>query len=278
MSEETLAPSAAAFGLLKRWRGRRRRLRVTTEGKILLVITLLSGFAAINTGNNLLFFGWGLLLSAIIISGVLSEATLRTLEAQLGRAEELRAGQLSPVAVALQNKSTRLPAFGVEVTLKLRPPTLAQPGAKREEPLSAPCRYQLRLNAGESRALWAHFQPEQRGLYPPEHLSAVTAFPFGFFEKERTFDVSGRAPLVVFPRRVEVAHAAAALRSRLGTAPTHRAGPGDEFFALRPFREGDDYRHVYWRRSARSARWVVRETEVWASRWVSFVKGDVCPC
>tara|TARA_Y100001934_G_scaffold264061_1_gene340421 strand:- start:402 stop:656 length:255 start_codon:yes stop_codon:yes gene_type:complete len=48
------------------------RLRVTVEGYILLGITVLIGFAAINTGNNLLYMGWGLLLSATVVSGVLS--------------------------------------------------------------------------------------------------------------------------------------------------------------------------------------------------------------
>ena len=52
----------------------RRRLRTTRAGAALIAVTFASGFAAFNTGNNLLFFGWGLLLSSIVVSGILSEA------------------------------------------------------------------------------------------------------------------------------------------------------------------------------------------------------------
>ena len=55
-----------------------RRLRPTRAGQVVLVLAFAVGFAAMNTGNNLLFFGWGLILSSIIISGILSESTLQS--------------------------------------------------------------------------------------------------------------------------------------------------------------------------------------------------------
>jgi uncharacterized protein (DUF58 family) len=51
------------------------------------------------------------------------------------------------------------------------------------------------------------------------------------------------------------------LASRLGEESAHRVGIGEDFFSLRPYRQGDDLRQVHWRRSARSGRWVVREQE-----------------
>src|SRR5512147_2227428 len=56
-----------------------RRLRITREGKYYVGITLGVGFAGINTGNNLLYLLLGLLLALIVISGVLSEMSLRHL-------------------------------------------------------------------------------------------------------------------------------------------------------------------------------------------------------
>ena len=49
-----------------------RRLKLTREGKYYLGITLGVGFAAINTGNNLLYLMLGMLLALIVISGVMS--------------------------------------------------------------------------------------------------------------------------------------------------------------------------------------------------------------
>ena len=57
-----------------------RRLRFTREGKVFIGITFGVGFAAVNTGNNLLYLVLGLLLSLVILSGVLSEIALRGLE------------------------------------------------------------------------------------------------------------------------------------------------------------------------------------------------------
>jgi hypothetical protein len=56
-----------------------RRLKLTREGKYFIFITFGVGVAAINTGNNLLYLLLGMLLSLIIVSGVLSELSLRHL-------------------------------------------------------------------------------------------------------------------------------------------------------------------------------------------------------
>ena len=58
-----------------------RSLRPTGAGRVVLLLAFAVGFAAMNTGNNLLFFGWGLVLSSIIISGILSESTLQAASA-----------------------------------------------------------------------------------------------------------------------------------------------------------------------------------------------------
>lgn len=71
-----------------------RKLKFTREGKYYLGITLGVGFAAINTGNNLLYLLLGMLLSLIVVSSVMSELSLRQLtvtrrlpmRAQVGRA------------------------------------------------------------------------------------------------------------------------------------------------------------------------------------------------
>ena len=68
------------LSLASRWlRGPGRKLTVAREGRWVIGITIGVGLAAINTGNNLLFLVWGMLLSAVMLSGVLSEAALRGL-------------------------------------------------------------------------------------------------------------------------------------------------------------------------------------------------------
>jgi uncharacterized protein (DUF58 family) len=70
------------------------RLKFTREGKFFVGITLGVGFAAINTANNLLYLLLGMLLALIVVSGIMSELSLRDLtvvrrlplRAQVGRA------------------------------------------------------------------------------------------------------------------------------------------------------------------------------------------------
>src|SRR5207248_8376644 len=59
-----------------------RRLSFTREGRIIVILSVGVGFAAINTGNNLLYLLLGWLLSFIVASGILSERTLRGLRVE----------------------------------------------------------------------------------------------------------------------------------------------------------------------------------------------------
>ena len=51
------------------WDRSPRQLKVQRDGRVILMIALASGFAAINTGNNLLFLGWGMVLAALLFRG-----------------------------------------------------------------------------------------------------------------------------------------------------------------------------------------------------------------
>lgn len=270
-------------------------MHVPFEGKFLIGITLMVGFAAINTGNNLLFFGWGLMLASILISGILSEATLRSVEVELLSVGECRAQQKSPLTVAVGVPGARLPAFGVASGAAVEPPAwvtrerearaktapltrrekrqkkkaakvLARPSDLPDGVLEANARYQLKLSPRDRVELVAQFNSPYRGVHVVNELFAKTAYPFGFFEKRRRIFLERPREVLVFPSRVECGALPPTLLSRLGQTPTHRAGIGDEYFSMRPFRDGDDPRQIAWRVSARTGRAVMRENEVWATK------------
>ena len=54
-----------------------RTLEFTKEGARFVILLLVIGFAAINTGNNLLYLIVAMMLSLIVVSGLMSESTLR---------------------------------------------------------------------------------------------------------------------------------------------------------------------------------------------------------
>jgi len=112
-----------------------RSLKVTTEGKWYIGILLLIGVAAINTGNNLLYLVVATMLSIIIISGVLSESSIRSVRVRRELPAHIYKGQTAMVRLRLSNRKSLFPSFSLftseaEVdgvssertyTLKLRP-------------------------------------------------------------------------------------------------------------------------------------------------------------
>ncbi len=240
-----------------------RRLRPTRAGQVVLLLAFAVGFAAMNTGNNLLFFGWGLILSSIVISGILSESTLQAATAAPLVPDELRAGVQQRLPVTIENRR-RLPGFGVEVSLVLQSARVAVTPVE----VRTGAAFELRLSPGSTRTAQVPFRPTERGALIVKTLRVATAAPFGFFAKERVVVVDLLRPLtlVVLPERIDTRALGQALWARLGEAPAGHAGSGDELFTLRPYRSGDDPRRIAWRRAAKTGRLVVRENEATRSR------------
>jgi uncharacterized protein (DUF58 family) len=234
-----------------------------------MAIALAVGFAAINTNNNLLFFGWGLVLSTIVISGVLSEMTIGRVGAGQPMALAMRARATGEVRWPVTNGG-RLPAFGVELQAQLRSVETAITS-------TTAVAFLLRMRRGEQVMESIAWHPQRRGIYHVERLVVATAAPFGFFRKERFITSwSPPAQLVVWPHAVVVDHLLPSIRQRLGQAPSHRAGDGDDFHALRDWREGDELKRLLWRKLAQSGRRVVREQEASSSRniWLGIAASD----
>src|SRR6202795_3949318 len=88
---------------------------VTRAGMIYILISVVIGIAAINTGNNLLYVVVAALLSAILVSGVASAWVLRGLALDVHLPEHVFAGRPMLSRVLLRNTSSWLPSFSVRV-------------------------------------------------------------------------------------------------------------------------------------------------------------------
>ncbi|MGK0361609.1 MAG: hypothetical protein ACI9U2_003927 [Bradymonadia bacterium] len=234
----------AVWGLLRRGGTTRTRLKFTREGRYLVAITLGVGFAAVNTGNNLLYLVLGMLLSMIVVSGILSEQTLRRLKVERELPRTVHAGRPFLTAITLTNRKARLPSFSIQVE-----DLLAAGGAKK-------C-YFLKVPAGARQQTSYRAVVEHRGLHRYVGLRLGTRFPFAFFIKSRQIAVEDT--LVVYPRIHPVDALPLAAHALIGALTRPRKGMGREFHGLRAYRLGDDARDVHWKRSAREGRLVLRE-------------------
>lgn len=223
-----------------------RRLKFTRMGRFYVGFSLVVGGAAINTGNNLLFLLLGLMLAGIVVSGVLSESTLRGLSVSRSLPLEAQAGKACLVGLTVHNTKARTSSWSV----------IARDVTSTGE---AGRSFVLHLGAGQSRELSYRWQPERRGRVLFERVELATRYPFGLFEKWREFDLD--AECIVFPREVPPPPTRARQAAPPGERPTNQAGQGSEFFALRDARTGDDVRHIHWATSARRGRPVAIDRE-----------------
>src|SRR6185503_7025769 len=222
-----------------------RRLKFTREGKYFLGITLGVGFAAINTGNNLLYLLLGMLLSLIVLSGIMSELSLRDLNVVRRLPTRAQVGRAHLVEIEVFNRKKRIPSYAIEVE-DLR---AGQPADKR-------CFF-LKISPNSAQVAAYRRSPQRRGRDCHVGFRIATRFPFGLFEKSREVPCEGE--LIIYP-----AVDALRLRSdeggrRLGGTGFSGRGSGDEVFGLRPMREGDDPRDIYWRKSTLLDQLVLRE-------------------
>ena len=246
-----VAPRAVRV-LVPAWR---RRLSFTRLGRWYVGLTVGIGLAAVNTGNNLLFLVLGLLLSSIVVSGVLSETSLRGVRVERRLPSSASVGAPALVGLVARNGKPRAPSIGLEVREK--------GGDVAGQGLF------LLLGAGEMDEVSYRFTPVRRGLHRFEQLEVATRAPFGLFEKSRPLSVAGE--LVVFPRRVAPPARQPRRLAREGERPTGQVGHGLEVHALRDHRPGDDARSIHWRSSARAGRLIGIDREQERRRQVCVV-------
>ena len=87
----------------------------TSGGGVFLVIIIVVGFAAWNTGNNLLFLVFSLLCSTLFVGWVHAGTSLRDLTVSARFPDHIFAAEAAPVIVTLRNTKRVLPSFSILV-------------------------------------------------------------------------------------------------------------------------------------------------------------------
>lgn len=220
-------------------------------------VTLGVGFAAVNTGNNLLYLVLGLMLGLIIVSGILSEVSLRGLAVSRSLGPYAEAQVPFPVELAVRNTKRFAASFGVEL---------------RDEIDGSPFRrrcFFLRVGARERRSIAYRCEINRRGRARFNGTIISTRFPFGLFEKTRFIPLVD--DIIVLPASIWVRPPRNGFTRGEGRYSLAVKGAGQEFREIKEMVFGDDPRRIDWRSTARMGRPMVRETDVDASGFVEIV-------
>ena len=271
-----------------------RRLRdaltyeVTKEGTVYLVLALVIGIAALNTGNNLLFIVVSAMLAAVIVSGIASAIVLLGLDLDVIVPEHLFAGSVAIARLVLRNKNKLVPSFSVSVV----PPKFKKP-KKHVSLQRSSFRFPPKAKGGEEWFLWPDlavrwttdppppadvfrgtvyfpFIPARqsaqaevelrfpkRGSYVQNGFGIQTKFPFSFLKKTRTIAI--QREVIVYPSVEATDEFFDILPMITGEFETYVRGRGYDLYRIRNYAAEDSARHVDWKATARTQELKVRE-------------------
>ncbi|MFZ3072796.1 MAG: DUF58 domain-containing protein [Thermodesulfobacteriota bacterium] len=224
-----------------------RTLEFTKEGARFIVLLFVIGFAAINTGNNLLYLVVAMMLSLIVISGLMSESTLRDISVK--RTAPRRAYKNSPVALmySVTNNKKRLNSYSFTIEEVL------------PEGASFAPAYALKLPARKTSEVFSRCAFSKRGVFTLRAVKVKTRFPFGFFLKGRRMDMEEK--IIVYPSitPLKITDVFPGDDSRGGSAP--EKGEGTQLYGIRDYEPFEDSRRIHWKASAKAGRLLQKEFE-----------------
>ncbi|HXM12006.1 MAG TPA: DUF58 domain-containing protein [Terriglobales bacterium] len=259
---------------------------VTRAGLIYILISVVIGIAAINTGNNLLYVVVAALLSAILVSGVASALVLRSLELDVHLPEHVFAGRPMLARLLLRNSSSWLPSFSVRVVpakrkvkdrwqweaytlglprnrapqnqwLRLPDRRLRRVREEAEKPILQESVYFPFLAPGQELRADLEIKFPARGRYCEKNFGLATRFPFSFLMKTRRINLARE--VIVFPVVESVEQFLEVLPMVTGEFEAFVSGRGNDLYLIRDYMPDDSARHVDWKATARTGALKVRE-------------------
>jgi uncharacterized protein (DUF58 family) len=209
-------------------------------------MTLLLGFAAVNTGNNLLYLLVSALLGFMAVSGLLGRWNLAGLALRCVPPQELYDGVPTLLGIELANPRQRLPACLLEVALGGESVffPLVEPGTMQRKMLSATL--------------------TGRGFQRLPNLEARSRFPINFFIRRITLSIA--EPVLVFPAPRACGEAVQSdSAGARNTASNWQRGAEGEISRIGEYRGGEPLKRIHWKLSARHDQLKVKELSAPAS-------------
>ena len=236
-------------------------IQVTTGGLIFVCIAIIVGFAAWNTGNNLLFMVLSILIASLFVSFIAAQAGLRDLVVSARFPDHIFASEPATVVITIRNKKRFFPSFSILV--EARGPEDAE-DLERQSWFYRP-KFKKRAlayftytprRAGAEQKVEQTFHKRGHELITGFELS--TKFPFGFFRHRRRLPTRN-VDIVIFPKIEPISDQLHLLPMNAGRLISARRGAGHDLLSLRDYQPQDDLRHIDWKATARARRLIVRE-------------------
>ncbi len=237
--------------------------QVTTGGGIFGGIFLVVGFAAYNTGNNLLFLLFSVLASTLFVAWAAARAVLSDLVVSARFPDHIFAREPAPVLVQLHNTKRVLPSFSILVEARCR--------ADADDAVPVRRRRRRARFFKRTLAYFLHVPHRTRGQQRIEQtferrghvvvtgFELATRFPFGLFRLRRHLHAPRDVDMIIYPKPEPLGDELHLLPMNAGRMVSTRRGVGHDLHSLRDYQTQDDVRYIDWKATARARRLMVRE-------------------
>lgn len=205
-----------------------------------IAITLLFGFAAVNTGNNLIFLIVAALLAFMSVSGILGWLNIQGLKVRVDFPDENYCGLETLATIRLENGKRHFPSFLLKVTV-----------------LGEPVFFDL-LACGEEGRDSFIYRFQERGEQVITVGEVSSPFPINFFVRSRWIEVQRR--VVVFPAPLPCPLPAGHHgRGQSGALLASAKGFEGEVTKIADYSGAEPLKLVHWRLSAKYGELKVKE-------------------
>jgi len=190
------------------------------------------GFAAVNTGNNLLYLMVSALLGFMAVSGILGQRNLQRLTIEIFPEEDLFANLPANISVQLHNRRRWLPAFLLQVEI----------GASH--------RLYPAIPAGNTMKMSLPLTLAERGYQKVPDIWIRSCFPINFFIRSRRLVNQGQ--LLIFPQPLSVTIPLNQTESRHARhQELVQPGNDGELRNIDSYQSSDPLKAIHWKLSAR---------------------------
>ncbi|HEY7544795.1 MAG TPA: DUF58 domain-containing protein [Blastocatellia bacterium] len=250
---------------------------ITVEGLFFVVFLAIIGFAAWNTGNNLLYLVLSVMMAFLFAANLIARMSLANISIQLRFPDHIFAGEPANITVTVANHKRVIPSYSTlieavsdeaekrERLRRLQEDDEEENQSKKVEGnWSPPPRYEIGKLAYfvlvppcASGRLKVEHTFHRRGRYPITGFRISTKFPAGFLKKWRVVDATGE--ILVYPKPKSIDDFYHALPMLAGQIQSHTRGSGDDLYGLRRYQTTDHIRNIDWKATAKSGDLMVRE-------------------
>lgn len=199
------------------------------------------GFAAVNTGNNLVYLIVAALLSFMGVSGFFGRRNLLKVDMDAEIPQEIYANKEIPLEIRLKNRRSFLPVFLMRVKIE---------GYETLFPF---------IDKGSASVKYIKIAFKERGRYKIKDVHICSVFPFSFFTRCRRLDKPFDFIVFPEPKKCELLSSFEREKTAGGERHLDRAGYESEILSIREYIHGDPFKYINWTATAKTGELKTKE-------------------